>query len=392
MNSKNIVFFSTTKPPINAGAERNAYNFAIFLSKKGYNVSFVSFFKYSKNKFQQDHILNIINIYFNTKNILLKFFTLCKVLIIYTKQIYKNRIIIIYGGHLFGNKFIILIGRLFNRIVIFRSTMYGIDDMHSIINRKKIKIFTKYIFNKVSFYFSISPIFTKSWEKIFNSRKKVLETSQGVDVSLFYPISQNSKFSLKNKLKIPTGLPILISVGYLIERKGFREIFTALSKIENPFLYCIIGDYNISKHHYNYHLYKEMDNLYQLGNDLLGKKVLFLGPKQNVHEYLQTSDIYILNSTQEGVPNALLEAMACHLPPIVRNIPGLKNFILFDKYNSLIHNSKDELKNNILLLLNNKNMREYLGKNAWKSILNHFTFDNTLQILEKKIFIELRKN
>ena len=49
--------------------------------------------------------------------------------------------------------------------------------------------------------------------------------------------------------------------------------------------------------------------------------ILFKGKVFNMNEYLHASDIYLSTSKSEGLPNGVLEAMACGLPVILSDIP-----------------------------------------------------------------------
>jgi glycosyltransferase involved in cell wall biosynthesis len=58
----------------------------------------------------------------------------------------------------------------------------------------------------------------------------------------------------------------------------------------------------------------------------LGQRVMLLGEQADVRPYLAASDVFVLNSSSEGTPRALLEAMAMGLPTIssaVGNIPEM---------------------------------------------------------------------
>lgn len=65
----------------------------------------------------------------------------------------------------------------------------------------------------------------------------------------------------------------------------------------------------------------------------LNEKVLFIGYVTNPFEYLNTSDIYVLSSKREGLPNALIEAMACGLPVIATDCSSGPREILAPKTN-----------------------------------------------------------
>ncbi len=65
---------------------------------------------------------------------------------------------------------------------------------------------------------------------------------------------------------------------------------------------------------------------YTFSEKLLKKpsNIRFLGNVRNIVEYLQISDCFISASLAEGLPNTVLEAMACGLPTILSNIPPHK--------------------------------------------------------------------
>jgi len=77
------------------------------------------------------------------------------------------------------------------------------------------------------------------------------------------------------------------------ERKGFRDIFKSLTLLDFSFLYLVVGDFQVPDDHYLKNLNHEMKELTELGNLLLKEKVVFIGSKMNVDEYLKASCFFL---------------------------------------------------------------------------------------------------
>jgi glycosyltransferase involved in cell wall biosynthesis len=108
---------------------------------------------------------------------------------------------------------------------------------------------------------------------------------------------------------------LLISTGRLIERKGFHFLIQALENLEGVTL-RIIGGGN------------QREALEALANRL-GVQVDLTGPKarEAVRDSLQAGDVFVLPSLNEGMSNAVLEAMACGLPIIATDVGGSRELV-----------------------------------------------------------------
>jgi glycosyltransferase involved in cell wall biosynthesis len=111
----------------------------------------------------------------------------------------------------------------------------------------------------------------------------------------------------------------------------------------------------------------------QLG---IAGQVDFFGSTEQVFEYLQKADIFILPSRAEGLSNALLEAMACGLPVITSNIPANAAVIEHER-NGLLFTVEDpaSLADGVNSLIDSTDLRERLGKNARQTVEKQYGLD-----------------
>lgn len=186
---------------------------------------------------------------------------------------------------------------------------------------------------------------------------------------------QNLKVNVKQKKKelvIPEDIPVLLSVGELIKRKNHKTVLKALSQIKDKnFIYLICGRGVLKEYLHN--LTK------QLG---IESKVKFLGFRKDIAEICKTADLFIFPSYQEGLPVALMEAMACELPVIASNVRGNRDLIakenLFEPDNineitSLIEKRLDDMKKNGLRKETYTNLEQYSLKNVLKQMMEIYT-------------------
>src|SRR5207253_952038 len=100
----------------------------------------------------------------------------------------------------------------------------------------------------------------------------------------------------------------------ILEQKNQMGLIEAFHKSEmcnNSILY-FIG--NSTRNDY----VDDLDNYIHANH--LNDRVFITGAKENIEEYYQASDLFVLFSNFEGSPNALVEAMSCGLPVLCSDV------------------------------------------------------------------------
>lgn len=153
----------------------------------------------------------------------------------------------------------------------------------------------------------------------------------------------------------------IVSVGRLEEQKNQLMLIRAFSKITKEF-----STYNLK-------IYGEGTLKDQLQREIdklnLNEKVELCGVSNNIKEDIKDVSLFIMTSNYEGMPNALMEAMALGLPVISTDCPcGGPKFLIENETNGILIPVGDEntLVIKIKMLLSNKEFAMKIGKNARK--------------------------
>ena len=153
----------------------------------------------------------------------------------------------------------------------------------------------------------------------------------GVDTSLFYPVEAGEKARLRESLKLPKDAKIVVFSGRFEKGKGLEVLLDIWSKLDKQYksegiLLVLLGSGSLEA---------EFRSEYATV-----RTVRFEGWKENTADYLKAGDIFILPSFGEGLPNSLLEAMACGLICISSNIGGISE-VMRDGENGLFIDPAD---------------------------------------------------
>ena len=138
----------------------------------------------------------------------------------------------------------------------------------------------------------------------------------GVDVGKF-TTGKVSKREKREELGIPEEAFVLMSAGELNTNKNHQVIIRAIAACKHSKMHYLIAGKG-----------KQASVLKRLAQDLqVAERVHILGYRMDVDELLQSADVYVHPSFREGLPLAIMEAMASGLPCVVSDIRGNSELI-----------------------------------------------------------------
>lgn len=181
---------------------------------------------------------------------------------------------------------------------------------------------------------------------------------------------------------LPGNAIVLLNVGRVTPQKGLIYAIRALAELadEFPNVYLVsLGGQN-DKIWFE-RVKTEVDGLG------LSERVLFLGAKRNVHEFLVNSDIFVFPSLHEGLGIALIEAMATGLACVASDTGPIPELIE-DGVNGVLVPSRDPhaIAVEIRKLLADGKKRASLGKAARKTALERFQPKEAVEKLTEVYF------
>ena len=183
----------------------------------------------------------------------------------------------------------------------------------------------------------------------FLTNQKRIVLPNAIDPSHFY--SKNKK-ELRAKYHIAQDVFIVVFVGGFIDRKGPNRVAAALKKINNPRIKAFfIG--------------REHDGV-KFDFDYAGTLFKGVVPHEDLIDYLNMADVFVLPTLAEGCCNAIIEAMACGLPIISSNC-DFNDDILDDSCSIRVNpNSIDDVAMAIKTLYDDSNLLKQLEIGALK--------------------------
>jgi len=195
----------------------------------------------------------------------------------------------------------------------------------------------------------------------------------GIDSDHFKPLPRNN--ALRDSLNLINGgqvaelTRVIGFAGELREKKGLRQLLSAYAQVNklNPAALLIVGDVRAAED-------RQFFDEFKLANPETRIVITGFVSPNDLPSYYSLMDVFVHPSLRDGLPNALLEAMACEKAVIASPVGGIVDAITDCENGKLVPvNEVGGLANGIEELLSDNHLRKNFGSAARQTTLNIFT-------------------
>ena len=340
------------------GVEKNLFIISNYLASKLKGVTLITTSKKFNNFFRKIRIINPKSNFWDNFNRRTKYIV-C--LIILMKLIYRDKNYVVFAFQ--ANLYCTIICKLFGIKIIIRSNSSPSGWSKGIVKQLMYKYLLKLTDNIIVNSFDFQKEFKKKFSVksicIYNPLNKtevILKSKQYLN----FPFFKNKNHQLN-----------IINVARFTNQKDHLTLLKAVNLIKNKinFKLLIVGR-GVNK--------TKMLNF--INENGLQKKVKIINFQSNPYKYIAKSNLFILTSTFEGLPNVLLEAMALKKFIISSNCPtGPREILMNGKGGELfkVGNHK-ALSQKIMSFYYHKKKYQKKIDFSFKS-LHRFDYDLNLQ-------------
>jgi glycosyltransferase involved in cell wall biosynthesis len=229
---------------------------------------------------------------------------------------------------------------------------------------------------------SVSPGLARAYLDDGLPESKLRRVANAVDTRRFRPPTADERQSLRRELGLPIDRAVVLFVGYFSADKRPDVLYEAWSRVDRratPSTLVFVGATDSR--------YKEVDPAIAaaIRSDAAAHgrshDVAFVAPTLEIEKYYRAADVYVLPSRREGLPIALLEAMATGLPCIATRLPGSTDVIIDDGKSGVLIDVQDTPAYSAALtrVLSDPDYARGLGVAARERVVERYSIHRTAE-------------
>jgi glycosyltransferase involved in cell wall biosynthesis len=283
--------------------------------------------------------------------------------------------------HGFSRKSILMVAlaRFFGKRILITLTSVGHDDP---ISMRQRGAFTYWSYSRADVFAGISPRFRPLYEASALPAARFRLITNAVNTRRFCPVDADGQRRVRHELGLPVDNPITVFVGFFSHEKGPDLAFAAFARVSDRFpdsRLVLIGATRSNYYEIDTALAHEIRR--EAAERCLDERVIFVESTLEIHKYLQAADVFMLTSTREGLPVALLEAMSCGLGCIATRLEGITDILITDGVSGRLVESGDldGFDTALGFMLANPDARTAMGTQARETVVGHFGVEGMVE-------------
>ena len=218
----------------------------------------------------------------------------------------------------------------------------------------------------------------------YKKSNRLVYIGNGCDIKKFRPVELSEKINLRKKYNIEPSSIVIGYSGRLVKEKGILNLLFSFIRILNcntNIVLLLCGGSLKNEHGDNIQIL--IDNYCQA----YPEKIIKTGFVDDIENFYNMMDIFVLPSKREGLPTSLIEANCCGIACVATNIRGCREIIIPEVSGVLVDPfSVDDLTAQLNRLVLNKSYRTCLAKNGLNNASRNYNIENVLS----KIISELQ--
>ncbi|TKK70902.1 glycosyltransferase family 4 protein [Ilyomonas limi] len=202
-----------------------------------------------------------------------------------------------------------------------------------------------------------------------------------------YSLQSADSNTFRQRYNIPEHTIIIAIIGRLVSIKNlslFIPIIQQIQQQHEDVCFFIIGDGNC-KTTMQQEMQQKGINWYEgSAAPATPANVIFTSWITNISEALQSIDIVVLTSYNEGTPVSLIEAQLFQKPVVATNVGGVRDTIIDGETGFLVANfSIEDFVKKLQLLIHDKTLRMRMGSKGKAFVLNRFSKEKETDAMDK---------
>jgi len=222
--------------------------------------------------------------------------------------------------------------------------------------------------NEISGYIAISSSIQENLLKYGIEKDKIHLIPNGVDVNRFKPVTIEEKKSLRTQLGWGEEFTVLLVGGICHNKRNYEAVLAVHHLVQQGLTVKLVLLGPDRSEGIELAKIKQYISKHQLS-----QQVLWVDHTSDPVPYYQASDLFILPSKYEGMPNALLEAMACALPSVVTPVSGSKDLVKDGDNGYYTDGTPEDLAQKILKVYQNRKTGTAFGEKSLNKILSDYS-------------------